>query len=168
MSTSSPASRRPLKRYRIFDQFVWYNPEVCNNCFSKVKERIKVDVAQYKQSLQPSLRDERHFRVESGVLGYAIEEKGSSEAIRLYRACTTCNDCGSVRAIAHDETLSRQKALEYTANLLDRLEEMGFAVDGVTMRETVRRGKSRPAVQGFDREIFGLAVKLSVVDGPNA
>jgi hypothetical protein len=54
------------------------------------------------------------------------------------------------------------QALRLTTPLVERLREAGVDVDERILRKTIRAGKSRETIQGYDTELFRLAVKLGV------
>lgn len=114
------------------------------------------------------LRDERHFLTENGeyyIDGDSKPDRGIDrqysrpEAVHYGRP--SCKGCGSVGGYNYRHTLSKDEALDMTGRLTERLSEQDIDVDSEKLRETVREAKSRASLQGYDREIFGLAVEVS-------
>jgi hypothetical protein len=169
----------------VFDAAIWYNDDVCNHCFAHVRDvdqrEIRVGKNNQKQ-LDWEFRDRTtrsqldHDVVAKGETGTVAtrDEDGrviGSEPIETHSAQyrettrTTCLQCGSVGCLATDETLSRREALARVDTLAERLRERGHSLSERHLRATIRRGKERADVQGYDREIFAAAVKVALRHG---
>lgn len=143
---------------RVFERFVWSNPEICNNCFQQCKRVTAVDGSDD----QGGARRTYHDRTEHGVVGYDDVAHDEHGALHTYVARTTCADCGSVGLLNQRETLSKRAMIDLVDPLAARLEEQDVAVDAEATRRLIARLKSESAVQGRDREIFEGAVAFGV------
>lgn len=119
-------------------------------------------------TVQQMLRDERHFLTKDGAYyidGESKPDRGVERKVSrpdtIHFGRPSCKGCGSVGGYKFKHTLSKDEALEMTTRLVDRLSEQDIDVDEEKLRRTVSRGKSRASLQGYDREIFGLAVELA-------
>lgn len=145
---------------RAFERHVWQNPEICNNCFSRCKQ-IYTD--SHATSLAGDGADvEEHYRTDAGSIGYDAEDIDEYGARRIHRPKTTCENCGSVRLLAHEDTLSQREVLERVDDLAARLVEQDISVNVDVLRRAVRQLKSHEALAGRDRDIFGRATKLAI------
>lgn len=169
----------------VFDAAIWYNDDVCNHCFAHVRDVDEREIRVGKNN-QKALDWEYRDRTTRSELDHDLESKGEtgciatrdadgrvtgSEPIETHSAQyrettrTTCLQCGSIGCLATDETLSRREALARVDTLAERLREQGYALSERHLRETVRRGKERADVQGYDREIFTAAVTVALRHG---
>jgi hypothetical protein len=145
---------------RAFERHVWQNPEICNNCFSRCKQ-IYTD--QHQTSLAGDGTDvEAHYRTSEGSIGYDVEDIDEYGARKIHRPKTTCENCGSVRLLAHEDTLSQREALERVDDLAARLVEQDIPVNVDVLRRAVRQLKGHEALAGRDRDIFERATKLAI------
>lgn len=150
----------PVDKQWIFEQAIWRNPAICNNCFSRLKDVITVDAEHYRQS---AISEQIHYKTDGAVIGFDATEPPETVVNQRpkYSQRTTCAGCGSVGGYAEPDTLSRREALSLCIPLRRRLVERGYEVDLDRLKEMVRVGKSRESLQGFDREIFAVAVKYA-------
>lgn len=168
-----------------FDECIWYNSAVCNHCFGHIRDVEEREIRVGKNN-QRELEWQFSNRTTDATLDHDVEQKGETglqaardddgrvigmepieEHSALYRETTrtTCLQCGSVGALATDETLSRREALSRVDALVARLREQGFSVSKRYLRETIRRGKTRRDTNDYDREIFAAAVTLAIRHG---
>jgi len=143
----------------IFQELIWENPEICNDCFAKIRDRTELDAGADRLGTgnQPTDTLER-FGV--GEVGYDAEDVEAFGATPMYLARTFCGECGRRRARPHD--LSLQEAVDRVGPLIDRLREQDIPVDEEAVYALVRECKSRDAIQGYDTEIFDRATRLGV------
>lgn len=169
----------------VFDECIWHNPEICNNCFGRIRS-IETEEIHVGKNNQRQLEFEHRSQTTAATTDHDVEAKGETGLVAVrdadgrvtglepidthsaqYRETTrtTCLQCGSVGCLATDATLSQREALQCVDTLLARLREQGIPVSERHLRATVRRGKARRETQGFDREIFTAAVKVAVRHG---
>lgn len=146
------------KKYSDFQRHLWYNPAVCNNCFSRIRDRYTIWKEQYPVRLRPALADEYTLQAEDGETGYDVVDVADGISISFPR--TTCGNCGSVGGKSQAETKSTSELLDCVDNISDRLDEQGLDVDESVMYDVVRKGKERETLQGYDREILAAAVRV--------
>jgi ArsR family metal-binding transcriptional regulator len=168
MSTTTPPSPDGhVSPAEAFDRLIWHNPRVCNGCFEHVKD---VDEARLDRRAEP-LDVQDHHRTARATLEQDVDSRdpcptaqGQAMYGEIQRGVpkTTCRSCSRIGCWAESETLSKIQALRLTTPLIERLREAGVAVDERILRKTVRAGKERDTLQGYDTELFRRAVKLSV------
>jgi len=154
-STSRIQGRRAL---RWFDRAIWHDYRICSECFARVKESATDE------------RDEwgnlstRSWRTPSASIGYDLEDPPSSIAstVPISRPRTTCEECGSVRAIRTSETLTKREALDRVPALAERLREEGYDVDEELMEFAVGHCKSESNLSGDDRHVFAAAAAFGI------
>jgi hypothetical protein len=160
----SPTAKRAL---RFFDGIVWRNPEVCSNCFARVRRRT-VGVVATPEGRRIEIDDS--WRTPDAFLGTDLEDP-PAEALGvqpLAKPRTTCLACGSVGALSTGDTLSRREALSRVPALADRIREAGYDVDGRKLRRIVRHLKSHEDYHGDDRRVFAAAAALAVAPDDRA
>lgn len=163
-ATSDPTPRRPLKEYCLFEQEIWTNPEICNNCFARLKDIAPIWKEAYPLHVRSAL-DSIAFLAESGSIGQDITDHNKYGSIQTARGRVMCDDCGSVGGLSQPGDSSKRELLRYLDRVIARLSEQGYTqVDESRMRDIAHRAKERDRLQGFDREILGLAVKYGVKD----
>jgi hypothetical protein len=148
-----PASSTTASGGSVFERVAWDDPEVCNGCFARF--RVLTTFAD----------DRRHTTTDvtpAGTYDYTVEERGDSPALRTHEPRSTCAECGNVNGLAATADLSRREALARVPELADRVREAGFDVDERAMRAHVHEVKSRPDLQGRDREMFDHAVRVGI------
>lgn len=141
----------------VFDEYIWDNPEVCNECFAR-----PVEVEVPTEDAPDAVSDLRHWDGEDGDLDTIPEDLDAYGANVLDRPMTVCKHCGSTSLAAYSDTLSQRQALSRIPTLADRLREQGVEVNQDLLAKVVWRGKKRESLVGYDREIFELAVKKGV------
>jgi hypothetical protein len=168
----------------VFDEFVWYNPEICNNCFQHIRD-VDETTIYVGPNNQRELDWEYRSHTKHATVDHDVDPKGSTgtivtrdddgraigvEARESHSAKyqkttrTTCLECGVVGALATDETLSRRDALTRVDALAARLDDGGVTYSMPYLRRTVRRGKTGK-YRAYDREIFTAAVTVAIQKG---
>lgn len=160
-STGSTGSISARRAERFFDREIWYDHQICSNCFTLLKGRFAGEFENRKGKL---VEIDHSWRTPEATLGEAHEEPPEEVAsvIPLARARTTCEACGSVRGLSQGETLSKEAALERAKTLAERLREKGFDVDESLMLFTVGHCKATPRLAGDDKRIFATAAAYGV------
>lgn len=138
----------------IFAAAVWANPEICSNCFTRCKEVEQLDPPSWGGGNYPTTFQ---ARTEDGELGHDIEDHGDYGELRTYPPRTVCSNCGSVRLLADDDTLSTEAAVGRMHTIADRLEEDGYAVHRDGAVRWVRLLKRTESMTNYDWEIFAGA-----------
>lgn len=156
MSTTQSRSFEPVAQYHpaeAFDEFVFYNPEICSNCYQRIKRVETITVEHGTLGTR-----ERQFseRVDAGVAGHG------DVGARVFRPRTFCEECGSQSGRDHPDTLDKHTAVEQAATVATRLDEAGIPVDAAVLRYVVWKLKSKEDLCGYDREIFSRASKLAI------
>lgn len=161
----------------FFEQRIWHNHLVCSNCFARVKRTATYTCNDWGDEDEDSWRtptailDETEDYVrhrgtvtvrndEGAVVGLDSREPVRSSVRHEQR--TTCVACGSVRAIMQYDTLALSEALGRVPALVDRLREQGESVSTDAVYAAVRRCKTDPSFEAYDKQIFAVAAALGV------
>lgn len=161
MSESEYPSVTSLNEHHVFGSYIWSNPGICNNCFARMKDIAVPWKEQYRPSIRPALAEE-HYIAEDGERGHDVQHQDDYGAKADYRSRVTCSRCGSVGGRAETDELSISEAVNRVPRLVKRLEEEGFDVREDRLKESVIRAKSKEKLQGYDREIFGIATRVAI------
>ena len=150
MSAISPTTepRRQPRATRAFERRVWTNPEICNECFERIK-RVTERPMKWDREV------EEHHRTEEASLGHAELAEG------VFRGRTFCDCCGG-RGHCLDQDHSLEEMVDRVPTLATRMIEEGVAVDVDDLFTFVRRFKSVDGLQGEDRELYEAAVWFAV------
>lgn len=156
--SDSTAGERALS---FFDDVVWTQPDVCSNCFSRLRGRM-AGLVETPDGKQHDI--DESWRAPTATLGERLEEPPESVATvqPLARPSTTCEECGSVGGVAQPDIKSRRETLKCVPRLVERLAEYGYDVDERTVRNVVRHLKSKPEFRTDDKHVFATAVALGV------
>jgi len=144
------ASRRDVVPGRVFERYLWTNPEVCSECFARVRTEHELTVDDWGTTVTELNRSG------SGIQGYDNVNGGG-----VYLPRTFCEECGG-RGRADPAPDSKVQATRRASCIGDRLEEQDIAVDRPALRRAVRTLKSKPDLVGLDREIYERATKIAV------
>lgn len=144
-----------------FEDVIWHDFRVCNNCFAQVKRRM---CGQITKPDGQRIDVDESWRTPIATLGEDAEDPPGSSVSRqpVHRPRTTCEHCGSVGAIAMPDTLSRRAALDRVDNLAARLRERGYDADRQTIRAVVRQLKSSEDHASDDKHVFATAASLGI------
>ena len=156
----STTAQRQIKPQRAFERYLWTNPEVCSGCFTRVRE---VDEVDYGNTRHPRPYVDVKTTAQ-GTYGYDTVTPPATVVSRTPQHVPriVCLDCGSVGALADDETLSKDESLSRVPAMHERLAEEGIDSNIEAMYTLVRKAKSNPNVVSKDREIFENAVALGI------
>ena len=164
----------------FFEDAVWHNPDVCSNCFARVKRRYRAtvetadgkehDVDDAWRTDDASLGETSEFLRSRGTVTVRNEANAvvgttgrePARGTTRHQARTTCDACGSVRAIKQTDTLAKTDALDIVPALVERLREQGHAVDADIVGDVVYELKSSERWEAYDKEIFAVAAALGV------
>lgn len=165
MSTTAPSSdaRSDARTGRgWFDEVVFTNPEICSNCFARIRDRDENDTDTWGSGNRP---ESVLQRVGDGVVGHDCEVHDRYGAVRTYHSRTFCDQCGRKSGTARDDTLSKQEALGRVDALVRRLQEHGYAPAVERMYHAVGHLKSQPEYEAKDTEIFAAATAIGITHG---
>jgi len=140
-----------------FEREIIHDPAVCSHCFAEVR-RVHCDLDDWGDE-QVS-----HERTETATMAYDLETppETASSVQPLARLRTACLDCGSVGCRATDEALDRRELLQRVPTLTTRLQERGYDVRGVVLREAVRTAHQKRALAGDSTRLLAIASKVAV------
>ena len=144
-----------LDEFPKFKQYVWDDPSLCNNCYTRVRQVIPVWKDQYRASLRSALSDSVHFRTEDGVMMYGVDSRDGIEG-GVYRSQTSCEECGSVGCRSIRETVSDRVLLQRLDRIIDWLETQDLDPDVSEMRRVVHEHQTNDPV------IFAEAVEAGI------
>lgn len=138
----------------VFAAAVWTNPEICSNCFTRCKEIEELHPPEWSDVTHPQTFQ---ARTEDGELGYDVVAHDDYGELRTHPPRTVCTNCGSVRLLADDDTLSTEAAVGRMRTIADRLEEDGYAVHRDGAVRWVKLLKRTESMTNYDWEIFAGA-----------
>lgn len=171
--TCSDRTATHLAPDEIFDELLWSDPDYCNRCFRRFRDRKETEVS----LTQPKSRDmatdsmfggeptytvthRRTARVEATDYGHDVET-GAHQVPVDHFSCYVCGECGSVRGLNDTEPASRQEMLDRVEAIADRLEDYGIRVDRSAMRKLIH-GYHNRQLTGRELEAYRRATKLGV------
>jgi len=144
------APRRDVVPARVFERYLWTNPEVCSECFARIRTEHEFTRDQWGNTVTEL------DRADSGVQGYDNVNGGG-----VYLPRTFCEECGG-RGRADPDTDSKVQATRRASRIANRLEEQDIPVDSRALRRAVRKLKAKPELEALDREIYERATKIAV------
>ena len=140
------------RRLQQFKDLVWDNSEVCNECFTRVRE-IERNPARERLA-ETSLKNppaEFHERTE-----HARNEWCGWDNTERY-GTTFCLECGSDLS-AQSRTRSLEELKDPARNLVEyTIRHTDLNIDGREMARELKRLKSQQDLQGLDTEILAVA-----------
>jgi hypothetical protein len=161
-ATAAPLPRDPARSgkqaLRWFETMIWHDHEVCSECFSRLK---RSDIAERDGW---GHEDEMSWRTDTACLGEDLVEPPATVANCAPKpeAKTTCLECGSVRGLSQNETLSSSEAIDRVPALAARLQEAGYHVRTDVVYHVVEHLKGQEAHTADDKRIFAVAAALGV------
>ncbi|AXR80802.1 hypothetical protein [Natrarchaeobaculum sulfurireducens] len=155
---------------RVFQRYVFKNPETCSNCFRAIKsDHVRVGHGTLGTDCDPKATRSvsvRKHKTAPGEVGPEGPLLGTREVdnteIAAYPTRTVCEDCGSISGRADSDVMSRREALRRTESLADRLTEAGEPVDVDLLKRLVAHLKSIERFRGYDTECFEAATTIAV------
>lgn len=148
ITTTPDEQRHQPPATRAFERRVWTNPEICNDCFERIK-RVTERPMKWDREV------EEHHRTEDATLGHDEVSDG------VFRGRTFCDTCGG-RGRVLDRDHSLDEVLDRIPTLATRMIEEGVPVDVDDLFTFVRRFKTVDGLQGEDRELYEAAVWFAV------
>ena len=149
------------RRLQQFKDLVWYSSEVCNECFTRVRE-VERNPAQERlaDTSVHNLPAEFHERTEHA----RAEWCGWDNTDRF--GTTFCLECGSDLS-AQSRTRSLDELKEPARNLVEyTMRHTDLDIAGRAMGRELRRLKSKQDLQGLDTEILAVAW-VRAIDRPS-
>ena len=143
-------TRRDVLPARVFERYLWTNPEVCSECFARIRTEHELTVDDWGNTVTELDRSG------SGIQGYDNVNGGG-----VYLPRTFCEDCGG-RGRADPDTDSKLQATRRASRIADRLDERDIPVDRPALRRAVRKLKANPELEALDKEIYECATKIAV------
>ncbi|WP_330633700.1 hypothetical protein [Halocatena halophila] len=144
-----------------FDEIVFHEPTVCSRCFCLIRRHDT-----YRPDTDGGVSDyaptERLRRAYIGVKGYKTEELDEYGYRKIFEPRTFCDECGSQSGRADEQNLPRRLAVQFAANLANRLHEEGIKVNTAELKRAVALLKSKEELTGYDTEIFERATKIAI------
>ena len=147
------------ERESIFNQRILQNRNICDNCFTRIREVVKeFDDATLPKSLRGCLRN-----MTDRINAETVYHQSYSVSEGAVTVCSRCETEDYIERKVRD--LSRQESIEKTGELVHRLredEDVAFDDDGVPLGvklyKEVKQRFSEPEYQSKDqRELFGDA-----------
>lgn len=148
----------------FFEENIETNREVCSNCFRKViivipkEERTPLRA---NESVKRMIADGRYPGKDSEMCYPSISDVHQRHTSSTGIAC----ECGVIDHDTKLRPLTKEKMIDHSHRLIERLEKMGHEVDKDEFFDVVRSMKEDPNKQFDDREIFATAIEDSVNNG---
>jgi len=170
MSTTDTTDQEPRhqRASRLFDDLLFENPEVCSNCYARIRdhEHHGEAVDRLGTGNRPT---ETLVRSYDGEIGYDAESRDAYGARKQYRARTYCAECGSPSGRANGAHIRSLQGLRRCADrIVRRLHEQGRYPDTDALYRALEATKRDPEHQGKDREILAAAMYLAIERGGEA
>lgn len=142
----------------VFDELIMGNPDVCSNCFRKIRDRYQINLVNVKGEAHELRRStEKIVRTDN--------DYNDSELADFVESDETCEngvpycECGIVLpGFETERPLSKAKFLENRNRLVDRLEEVGLDFDRDEFREYCYQAKTNPDNQFCEHRIYRHAI----------
>lgn len=163
----------------VFQEVVEEDPGVCENCFRRTHQ-VEEDWAPNQERLvtrgydghfhsmdasdrQEKFSDKRFSPIDENVEKVYPERREAKGAPKGRNVCERCGilDSSKIRPV------SKSDAIQFTLNLIDRLEEAEESFDEDVLFTCVKRLKERPDHQALDDDIFAASVKVAIRYGDN-
>lgn len=151
MSTQLPAPAD------AFEQRIWTNPGICSNCFTRCKEITPTGASEWGN--KPT---EHHDRTPDATIDTEKFDHDRYGALYSTAPRTVCENCGTIRLLADDDTLSKKELHQAATTIAERLEEDGYGVNRRQMRLFINVIKRVPLFNDYDFEILAGAVYYGI------
>jgi len=137
---------------RIFVDVLQRNPEVCSNCFLKIRDVV------LPWSWKVSVR--------AGLVRFYVSkpdrvEKAHVDDGRARNSPNACANCGSIRG-STVRPLPKDRAIEYAWNLSQTLDELDVAHNPLLLAFVVAYRKRFPDFGSRDDDTFRVAVEYAI------
>lgn len=156
---------RGTRALRWFDDHLFENPEICSNCFSRIRDHTEHDdtAGRLGTGNRPT---ETLERAGDGIVGQDERRLDDYGEITSSFSRTYCGECGSPGGRADGSHILSLQAMWWRAdNIVRRLHEQGYYPDLETFYDAIETLKTNPDRQGRDREIFAAATYLAIERG---
>lgn len=156
-------SKPPKPQVEVFYTWVWYNSELCNECFTQVRSiGSEVEVG---GPIQTQTVNAHYERTEDGLQAHTAFEKPTDRF-----GTTFCSRCGSDLK-AYREKWSKDQLIDRTKNIIEYFnggDEPPYTIDGKVMGRAIDEFKSVMDNQGYDTEIIAVATIYGIFnDNPS-
>ena len=136
---------------KVFVERVQRNPEVCSNCFLKIRDVV--------------IPHSRRRSVRKGLVRYYVSKETRTESAAIDgdsgNPPKACSNCGSIRG-ATTRPLPKPRALEYARNLSTTLAELKIDHNPLVLGFVVAHRKRFPRFAMSDDDTFRLAVEFAL------
>ena len=147
------SKQRDRERGSLFNERILQDPNICDNCFTRIREVVKeFDDTMLPKSIRGCL-DDMTERVDAETVYY--QSYSVSEGI-----VTTCSQCETKDYIERKvENLKTKESIEKRKELAKRLRENNYVSLEGDLRKAVKERFNAPEYQSKDqRQLFGDAV----------
>ena len=136
----------------VFVKRVQRNPEVCSNCFLKIRDVVIPH--SWRRSVRKGLV-RYYVSKDSRTDSAAVDDDSASNPPKA------CSNCGSIRG-ATTRPLPKERAVEYAHNLSGTLAELHVDHNPVVLAFVVAHRKRFPRFAMSDDDTFRLAVEYAL------
>jgi hypothetical protein len=150
----SPSEQRGID---LFQEYLWHNSEVCNHCFTRVRE-IDEETIRIGKNRQKSVQWEYHERTEHSENEFNSFAEGSERRF----GTTFCLECGSDCSADHHQ-LSLEELKPIARNIyLYTTDHTPLDLDAKAFGREIRDLKNRRDTQGKETQILAVAFARSL------
>lgn len=144
-----------------FERAIWHNSEICSHCFARLRTHSELERNDWGHVVEET---EYH---DAAVQGYDLEDPPADvpSVIPIARQRTTCGECGSVGGRAMSDAMSEGEAVDRVPALVERLRELGHAVEIECVYSAVRQLKSNEDYTDNDKRAFAAAAAVGIKHG---
>ena len=144
-------------RLRTFEREVWYNSELCNHCFARVREiEANPAAARLSKTSLKNIPADFYERTEQGT-----QEHCGWDHNRRFGTCF-CLECGGDLTASHRD-LSREKMKTYAKNLAHYVaDHSALQFDPQRFFAELLHQKNRRDTQGRESQMFAVAFVRSI------
>lgn len=145
---------------RIFVDVLQRNPEVCSNCFTKIRD------VWFPHDFALDKRGE-HTVSWKGLVRYYISKQNRVESAAIDGESgnppNACSNCGSIRGSTM-RPLPKERAIEYAWNLSKTLRELHVEHNPLLLAFVVAYRKQFPDFGSRDDDTYRTAVEYAIAD----
>jgi len=155
----------------VFKTWIWWNNEICNNCFTKIRSvgaevtiklgRDKSVIWKYEGEDEITLTTNAYYeRTTDGIQAHTAFELPSDRFGQTF-----CKECGAdTKSLGYDKDKTRltQDAVNIVEYINGERNDVPYTVDGRKMGEVLKDFKSVTDNQGYDTEILAVAFCYAV------
>lgn len=141
----------------LFEDYLWYNEELCNHCFTRVRE-IDDQIIRVGKNRQKRVQWSFHNRTENARNEHTPFDKGPEKRY----GTTFCLDCGSDCSADHHQ-LPLEKLKPIAKNIYRYTQaETPFDLDAKAFGRHIRDLKTDRDKQGKETQILAVAFSRSL------